>query len=59
MGTLHRMDDAVLKKLFPSLGDDELQKARENLDAYLELAWEIYEDIKAAQGDVDPNPKEL
>ncbi len=53
------MDDAVLKKLFPSLGDDELQKARENLDAYLELAWEIYEDMKAAQGDVDPDQDEL
>lgn len=59
MGTLQRMDDAVLKKLFPSLRDDELQTARENLDAYLELAWEIYEDIKAGTDAVDPDPGAL
>lgn len=53
------MDDEVLKKLFPGLKDDELQTARENLDAYLELAWEIYEDKQAATGTVDPDPDEL
>jgi hypothetical protein len=53
------MEDEVLKKLFPALKDDELQTARENLDAYLELAWEIYEDMKAGTGAVDPDPNAL
>ncbi len=53
------MDDEALKKLFPGLRDDELQTARENLDAYLELAWEIYEDMKAGAGDIDPDPGAL
>ena len=37
------------KELYPALTDDELQIARENLDAYLELAWEIYEDVQEQQ----------
>jgi len=53
------MDNEALKKLFPSLADDELPAARENLDAYLELAWEIYEDAKAGTGPVDPDPDAL
>jgi hypothetical protein len=31
-----------LKKLYPSLTDEELVIAQENLDRYLKLAWEIY-----------------
>jgi len=53
------MEDEVLKRIFPALTDDELQAAREHFDAYLELAWEIYEDMKAGIGAVDPNPSEL
>ena len=53
------MDDDVLKRLFPALKQDELETARENLTAYLELAWEIYEDMKAEKGLVDPDPEEL
>jgi hypothetical protein len=53
------MKDEVLKKLFPALKDDEFQTARENIDAYLELAWEIYEDMKAGTSAVDPDPGEL
>ena len=34
------------RELYPALTDDELQIARENLDAYLELAWEIFEDAR-------------
>jgi len=29
------------------VGEQELQIARENLDAYLELAWEIFEEMRA------------
>ena len=53
------MEEEALKRLFPELKDDELQTARENFDAYLELAWEIYEDMQAAIGAVDHDPDEL
>ena len=53
------MEDEVLKRLFPELRDGELQTARENFDAYLEFAWEIFEDMQAATGAVDPDPDEL
>ena len=33
-----------LKALYPNLSPEELVLARENLDRYLSLAWEIYED---------------
>lgn len=59
VGILRRMDDEVLKQIFPGLKDDEIQTARENLDAYLELVWEIYGDMKAGTGAVDPDPREL
>ncbi|MGA3080573.1 MAG: hypothetical protein ABSD44_04220 [Terracidiphilus sp.] len=34
------------KECYPTLTGDELQIARETLDAYLELAWEIYEEVR-------------
>ena len=37
-----------LRVLYPTLSDEELAMARENLDRYLLLAWEIYEDLKIA-----------
>lgn len=43
------MNDDVWKELYPALTDEELQIARENLDAYLELAWEIYEDAQVEE----------
>jgi len=36
------MNIDVLKKLYPTLSDEELVIAQENLDRYLKLAWEIY-----------------
>lgn len=33
-----------LKKFYPTLSDVELEEAGANLDAYLELAWEIFEE---------------
>lgn len=48
------MNIEPLKALWPRLNDDELADARENLDAYLALAWEIYEDIQ--EGAVDRLP---
>jgi len=38
-----------LQKLYPSLSQHELQIAKENLDRYLLLAWEIIEEHKQAQ----------
>jgi hypothetical protein len=35
---------ATLKVLYPDLSTEELVLAKENLDRYLSLAWEIYED---------------
>ena len=42
---------AQLRTLYPSLPDSELALARENLDCYLTLAWEIFED-NVLQADV-------
>jgi hypothetical protein len=41
------MNTDPCKELFPALSDNELNIARENLDLYLELAWEIYEEMQA------------
>jgi hypothetical protein len=35
---------ADLKSLYPGLTEAELMVARENLDRYLALAWEIFEE---------------
>ncbi len=35
---------AAFKALYPGLSQEELELAKENLDRYLSLAWEIYED---------------
>ena len=37
---------ATLKALYPNLCPEELVLAKENLDRYLSLAWEIYEDSR-------------
>jgi hypothetical protein len=34
-----------LHKLFPNLSDEELGEAAHNLDTYLELAWEVFEEL--------------
>ena len=34
----------ALKALYPKLSPEELVMAKENLDQYLSLAWEIFED---------------
>jgi hypothetical protein len=39
---------AALKALYPNLSPEELVLAKENLDRYLSLAWEIYEDSRPA-----------
>jgi hypothetical protein len=42
---------AQLKKLYPKLSDEELVIAKENLDRYLLVAWEIYEDLQKSKTD--------
>jgi hypothetical protein len=42
-------DLAGLKALYPNLSPEELVLAKENLDRYLSLAWEIYEDSLLAR----------
>jgi hypothetical protein len=37
-----------LKALYPGLSPDEISLAKENLDRYLSLAWEILEDQRMA-----------
>jgi hypothetical protein len=34
-----------LQRLYPHLTDDELSLAAEHLDRYLEIAWEIMQEI--------------
>jgi hypothetical protein len=41
-------DIATLKALYPNLSPEELELAEENLDRYLSLAWEIFEDSRLA-----------
>jgi len=36
----------TLRELYPHLSEEELEKTIANLDAYLLLAWEIFEDLK-------------
>jgi hypothetical protein len=43
------MNGETWRNIFPTLTDDELRNASENLDAYLELAWEIFEEITAKE----------
>jgi hypothetical protein len=50
------MKDYELKDLFPNLSCEELRIAEENLDRYLELAWEIYEDTQLS---FDGNAREI
>lgn len=44
------MEDA-LRILFPSLADDDLRNAAEQLDEYLLLAWEIMQDVGSVPDD--------
>jgi hypothetical protein len=44
------MADVTAKVNSPGPANEELQIARENLDAYLELAWEIFEELQAGKG---------
>ena len=53
------MSGDPVKDLFPSLSEDELQQARENLDLFLALSWEIFEDSCAVHSvslDASPVP---
>ena len=40
------MKSIELKDLYPNLTPEELVIARDNLDQYLEIAWEIFEDAE-------------
>jgi hypothetical protein len=44
--------------LYPGLTEAELLIASENIDAYLELAWEIFEDLPERNSAVDREPIE-
>jgi hypothetical protein len=37
------MKNEALARLYPNLSPEELEEAKENLDQYLMLAWEIWE----------------
>lgn len=41
------MNADILRKLYPTLTYEELRIAGENLDAYLQLAWEIFQEMQA------------
>jgi hypothetical protein len=36
----------ALQSLYPNLSEAELLMAEDNLDCYLEIAWEIFEDAE-------------
>jgi hypothetical protein len=41
----------ALRELYPTYSDAELEEAKEALDAYLLLAWEIWEESLAAESE--------
>lgn len=41
----HAMPIETLRAWYPNLTDDELRLAAENLDLYLEIAWEVMEEM--------------
>jgi hypothetical protein len=43
------MNEKEIGDLYPGLTDEERRIAAENLDRYLELAWEIFEDVQARE----------
>ena len=45
------MNEREIGNLFPTLSDEMRNVAAENLDRYLELAWEIFEDVQARDRD--------
>ena len=55
------MNEKELGDLYPELTDEEQKTAAENLDLYLELAWEIFEEAQVRErGDLTgtgANPK--
>jgi hypothetical protein len=46
------MNVQAWRGLYPCLTESELLIASENIDAYLELAWEIFEDLPERNGAV-------
>ncbi len=42
-----RMHSEYIRELYEGLNDEELRIAEESLDRYLELAWEIYEELQS------------
>lgn len=42
-----------LRELFPGLSENELSLAAENLDRYLEVAWEIMQEQESPQMGID------
>jgi hypothetical protein len=52
------MNVQAWRELYPRLTEAELLIASENIDAYLEIAWEIFEDLAERNGAVDGEPIE-
>jgi hypothetical protein len=50
------MQNEELRALYPKLSEAELEEARENLRAYLTLAWEIWEAHPERFDAVHPEP---
>ena len=46
-----------LPAIWQHLTGEESRIAQENLDRYLELAWEIYEELQQRTAEVDRNPR--
>jgi hypothetical protein len=44
------MNEKGIADLYPGFTDEERQIAMENLDRYLELAWEVWEENQSRTG---------
>jgi len=49
----------ALARLYPHFSPEELEEAKENLDQYLLLAWEIWEAEARAKEDSHCLPREV
>ncbi len=46
------MTEETLRSLYPNLSNEDLERAEHNLTQYVELAWEIYEDLAKQSGEL-------
>ncbi len=47
----------TIRDLFPDLSEETLKEVEETFHGYLEVAWEIYEEVKRERPEIFDKPK--